>query len=313
MKSRILVAICSFFLAVSLSAKTITIGFAQTGSESVWRVANSNSMKTEAEKRGIKLLFVDSESKIEKQRAAVKSFIEQKVDAIILAPLVVDGWENLLKDAKAAGIPIVIMDRKVFVTDDGLFATFIGSDFYKEGTMAAEWLIANAGSHRAIVELLGEQGSAAANERHRAFASMMALHAASEGYRIIDKQVANFRRDEGKKVMIDMLQKNAGKIEIVYAHNDDMALGAIEAIKEAGLKPGRDILVVSVDATKGAIEAVAAGEMNCTVECNPLFGPKVYDVVARILKGETVQKEMYNKDDVFDAKNAAAALPSRKY
>lgn len=296
----------------TVSAKTLTVGVAQTGSESGWRVANSESIKAEATKRGIDLRFVDSQSQIEKQREAVKSFIAAKVDAIVLAPLVVDGWDPLLRDAKTAGIPVVVMDRKIVTADPSLYATFIGSDFYKEGEMAGQWVAANAGDRRKIVELLGEPGSSAANERHRAFAAAMAKHA-DAGFRIVDRRVGNFRRDEGEEGMAELLKAHPGEIEILFAHNDDMALGAIAAIRAAGLKPGKDILVVCIDATKPAVEAVVAGDIGCTVECNPLFGPKVFDAVERLVRGESVMKESYNKDELLDATNAAAALPHRKY
>jgi galactofuranose transport system substrate-binding protein len=289
--------------------KKITVGFAQTGAESAWRTANTESMKSEAEKRGIDLKFNDGQSKVENQIKAVRSFVAQKVDAIVLAPIVETGWDPVLREAKAQNIPVIIMDRKV-TADPSLYTAFIGSDFYKEGAMVADWLAKNAGSRRKIVELQGEPGSAAANERRKAFGEAMAKHA---GFKIIDSQTGNFRRAEGKQVMEALLKKHGREIEILYAHNDDMALGAIQAITEAGLKPGTDILIVSIDAIKEAVQAVVDGKINCTVECNPLFGPKVYDAIEKVLKGETIPKEAYNQDELFDAKNAAAALPTRKY
>jgi simple sugar transport system substrate-binding protein len=290
--------------------KPIVVGFAQTGAESVWRMANSDSMMSEAKARGIDLKFADGQSKPENQIRAVRSFVVQKVDAIVIAPLVVTGWEPVLRQAKQAGIPVIIMDRKVVVSDPSLYTAFIGSDFYKEGEMVADWLAKHAGQRRKIVELQGEPGSAAANERRRAFADAIAKHA---GFKVIDSQTGNFRRAEGKQVMEALLKKHGREIEILYAHNDDMALGAIQAIEEAGLKPGTDILVVSIDAIREAIQAVVDGKISCTVECNPLFGPKVYDAIERILKGESVPKELYNQDELFDATNAATALPTRKY
>lgn len=312
---RVAIAVGSVAAATVLGAadeakKTIRVGFAQTGAESAWRTANTESMKSEAESRGIDLKFADGQSKQENQIRAVRSFVAQKLDAIVIAPIVVTGWEPVLREAQRANIPVIIMDRKVVVSDDSLYAAFIGSDFYKEGAMVADWLAKNAGDRRKIVELQGEPGSAAANERRRSFADAMRKH---QGFRIIDSQTGNFRRAEGKQVMEALLKKHGREIEILYAHNDDMALGAIQAIEEAGLKPGTDILIVSIDAIKEAVQAVVDGKINCTVECNPLFGPKVYDAIEKILKGESVAKEMYNKDELFDATNAAAALPTRKY
>ncbi len=315
MKTRLLKSLFSltaaaFLLVAGASAKNLTVGFAQTGAESAWRTANTESLKSEAEKRGITLRFVDGQSKQENQIRGVRSFIQQKVDAIVLAPIVVTGWDPVLREAKRAKIPVIIMDRKIQTADESLYTAFIGSDFYKEGEMAADWLAKNAGGRTKIVELQGEPGSAAANERRKAFADGLAKH---PGFKIIDSQTGNFRRAEGKQVMEALLKKHGKEIEILYAHNDDMALGAIQAIEEAGLKPGKDILLVSIDAIKEAVAAVAAGKLACTVECNPLFGPKVYDTIARILAGETVPKVAYNVDEVFDATNAPAALPTRQY
>ena len=290
--------------------KPIVVGFAQTGAESAWRTANTESMKSEATKRGIELKFADGQSKQENQVRAIRSFVTQGVDAIVLAPIVETGWDLALREAKRAHIPVVIMDRKIKTADESLYVTFIGSDFYQEGVLVADWLAKNAGGRTKIVELQGEPGSAAANERRRAFADGMKNYPA---FKIIDSQTGNFRRSEGKQVMEALLKKHGKEIEILYSHNDDMALGAIQAIEEAGLKPGQDILIVTIDAIKEAIQAVVAGKINCTVECNPMFGPKIYGTIEKILNKETVEKKMYNKDELFDATNAAAALPTRAY
>ncbi len=296
--------------AAASGEKQLTVGFAQTGAESAWRTANTNSLRNEAEKRGIDLKFADGQSKQENQIRAVRSFIAQGVDAIVLAPIVETGWDPVLREAKRANIPVVVMDRSVATSDESLYAAFIGSDFYEEGRMAADWLAANANGRTKIVELQGEPGSAAANERRKAFADAIAKH---PEFTIIDSQTGNFRRAEGKTVMEAMLKTHGDAIEIVYAHNDDMALGAIQAIEEAGKQPGKDIMIVSIDAIKEAVQAVADGKINCTVECNPLFGPKIYDTIEAILAGQEVPKKSYNKDELFDATNAAAALPTRQY
>ena len=303
-------AISAGIIATAADKKPIKVGFAQTGAESAWRTANTESMKSEAEKRGIELKFADGQSKQENQIRAIKSFVTQGVDAIVLAPIVVTGWDNVLREAKRAKIPVVIMDRKIVTDDESLYVTFIGSDFYKEGTMVADWLAKNAGGRTKIVELQGEPGSAAANERRRAFSDGIRKY---PGFKMIDTQTGNFRRAEGKQVMEALIKKHGKEIEILYAHYDDMALGAIQAIEEAGLKPGKDILIVTIDAIKEAVQAVVDGKINCTVECNPLFGPKIYSTIEKILQGESVSPSMYNKDELFDATNAAAALPTRKY
>lgn len=306
----------SFALVLSAPAfaakdgKPLVVGFSQVGAESVWRTANTQSIKSEAEKRGIDLKFADGQGKQERQIAALRSFVAQKVDYIILAPVVETGWEPVLRDAKRAKIPVIIMDRKVQTSDETLYSCFVGSDFYEEGRMAAEWLAKNAQGKTKIVELQGTPGSAAAEERRKSFADGIAKH--SE-FKVLDSQSGDFRRSGGKEVMEALLKKHGKNIEILYSHNDDMALGAIQAIQEAGLKPGKDILILSVDAAKEAIQAIVDGKMNCTVECNPLFGPKIFDTIAQLQKGEKVPRVSYNKDELFDSSNAAARVAGRQY
>lgn len=312
---RVIVGVFSLGLmaATSLSAAKdgkLVVGFAQTGAESAWRTANTQSIRSEAEKRGIDLKFADGQSKQENQIRALRNFVAQKVDYIILAPIVETGWEPVLRDAKRAKIPVVIMDREVKTDDASLYSCFVGSNFYEEGRMAADWLAQNAKGKTRIVELQGEPGSAAANERRKAFGDAIAKH---PEFKLIDSQSGNFRRSGGKEVMEAFLKKHGHDIEIVYSHNDDMALGAIQAIEEAGLKPGKDILIVSIDALKEAIQAIVDGKLNCTVECNPLFGPKIFDTIEQLKKGETVPRKTYNKDELFDSSNAAARVASRQY
>jgi len=297
-------------LTAAEPGKPLRIGFAQTGAESAWRTANSESMKAEAARRGIDLKFSDGQGKQENQIRAVRSFITQGVDAIVLAPLVETGWDPVLREAKRAHIPVIITDRSIVTADESLYACFLGSDFYAEGRMAAEWLAKKTGGKGRIVELQGTAGSAPANDRRKAFAEGIAKY---PGLQIIDAQSGDFRRAGGKEVMEAFLKKHGKDIDIVYAHNDDMALGAIQAIEAAGLKPGTDIIIVSIDAIKEGVQAVVDGKINCVVECNPLFGPKVYDTVAQVLAGRAVPRKAYNKDELFDATNAAAALPTRQY
>lgn len=223
---------CFGFAAALAPAAPLKIGFAQTGAESAWRTANSESMKAEAAKRGIDLKFSDGQGKQENQIRALRSFIAQKVDAIVLAPLVETGWDPVLRDAKRAGIPVIITDRSIQTADESLYACFIGSDFFEEGRMAAEWLAKKTGGKGRIVELQGTPGSAPANDRRKAFAEGIAKY---PGLEVIDAQSGDFRRTGGKEVMEAFLKKHGKAIDIVYAHNDDMALGAVQAIEEAGL------------------------------------------------------------------------------
>ena len=290
--------------------KKLKIGFAQTGAESAWRTANSESMKSEAVARGIDLKFSDGQGKQENQIRAIRSFVTQRVDAIVIAPLVETGWDPVLREAKRAGIPVIITDRTIQTADESLYACFIGSDFIEEGRMAADWLGKKVNGKGRIVELQGTPGSAPANDRRKAFADAIAKY---PELKIIDSQSGDFRRTGGKEVMEAFIKKHGKNIDILYAHNDDMALGAVQAIEEAGLKPGKDIIIVSIDAVREGVQAVVDGKINCTVECNPLFGPKVYDTVTRVLAGEKVERKSFNKDELFDSTNAAAVIASRKY
>lgn len=303
------------FLVLSATAlwaaepKKIKVGFAQTGAESDWRTANSESIKAEAAKRGVDLKFSDGQGKQENQIRAVRSFINQGVDVIMISPIVETGWEPVLREAKKAKIPVILSDRSIVTSDDSLYVAYVGSDFYKEGQMAAEWLAKFTNGKGSIVELQGTPGSAPANERRKSFADTIAKF---PELKIIDSQSGNFELTGGKQVMEAFLKKHGRTINVVYAHNDSMALGAIQAIEEAGLKPGKDIVVISIDALKPAVQAVVAGKLNCAVECNPLFGPIVFDVAEKILAGEKVPKKMLNTDIVIDATNAAQLLPNRK-
>lgn len=290
--------------------RPLKVGFAQTGAEGAWRTANTNSMRNEAARRGVDFKFADGQGKQENQIRAIRSFITQGVDAIILAPIVETGWDPVLREAKRAGIPVLLTDRTIQTEDETLYVAFLGSDFYEEGRMAADWLAEETGGKARIIELQGTPGAAPANERRRAFADAVAKF---PEMRIIDAQSGDFRRSGGKEVMEAMLKKHGLDFEAVYAHNDDMALGAIQAIAEAGLRPGVDIIIVSIDGIRDALQAIIDGTMNCTVECNPLFGPKAFDLIDRILAGETLPKRIYNVDELFDATNAAAVIDSREY
>lgn len=292
------------------SDKKLVVGFSQIGAESDWRTANTESIRSEAEKRGIDLKFADAQQKQENQIKAIKSFIAQGVDVIAFAPVVETGWEPVLKEAKEAGIPVIVSDRRPAVPDD-LYVTFIGSDFVKEGEMAAEWLVENMKGNAKIAELTGTTGSAPANDRAKGFRNIIANH---PGMEIVFSQTGDFTRAKGKEVMEALLKSPTGKeIKALYAHNDDMALGAIQAIEEAGMKPGVDIIIVSIDGVKAAFEAMVAGKLNCTVECNPLLGPYLFDAIEKVVKGETVPKRTVIEDKMYDMTQAAAELPNRKY
>jgi simple sugar transport system substrate-binding protein len=293
------------------AGKKPVVGFSQIGAESAWRTANTESIKREAEQRGIELKFADAQQKQENQIKALRSFISQGVDYIAFSPVVETGWEPVLREIKAAGIPVLLSDRTVDVSDDTLFVTFIGSDFVEEGRRAANWLAQATGGKANIAELQGTPGSAPANDRKKGFEEVLAQH---PEMRIVKSQSGDFTRAKGKEVMESFLKSSEGAtLNALYAHNDDMALGAIQAIEEAGRKPGSDILVVSIDGVRGAFEAMAAGKLNCTVECNPLIGPQLFDAIEALAAGRPVPKRIVIEEGVYEQSQAAAALPTRKY
>lgn len=292
----------------------ITVGFSQVGAESEWRTAESGSIRGEAEKRGIELKFADAQGKQVNQIKSVKSFITQRVNFIVIAPVVETGWEPVLREAKAAKIPVILVDRGIKLSAAGekedLYATLIASDFVEEGRMAAEWLARETGGQARIVELQGTTGSAPAIDRQKGFAEGIAAH---PGMKIIKSQSADFARAKGKEVMQSFIKAEGKNITAVYAHNDDMALGAIQALEEAGIKPHTEVKVVSIDAVKGAFEAMVAGKLSATVECNPLLGPTVFDTIEKIRAGQTVPKFIKQHDRLFEQKDAAEAIKTREY
>jgi ABC-type sugar transport system substrate-binding protein len=305
--------LCALVLALFTCAaakKPATIGFAQVGAESAWRTAETESIKSEAANRGVTLKFSDAQGKQENQIRAVRGFIAQGVDAIILAPVVETGWGPVLQEAKRTKIPIVLVDRGIKVADDSLYATLIASDFVEEGRLAAQWLAKKVNGKAGIVELQGTPGSAPALDRKKGFEQGISKF---PGMKIIASQSGDFRRSQGKEVMEALIKKHANEITAVYAHNDDMALGAIQALDESGRKPGSDVIVVSVDGVKDAFNAMVEGKLNCTVECNPLLGPMAFDAVERALGGQKLPKQTVVQDKVFDQSIAKETLPSRKY
>lgn len=288
----------------------ITVGFAQTGSESGWRSANTESMNEAfSEENGFNLIFNAADNDPAAQIAAVRSFINQGVDAIVIAPIVEDGWDDVLQEAQDAGIPVILEDRTVSASDD-LYAAWVGLDFRLEGVMAGQWAAETFGDTPTnMVVLEGTTGSAPANDRAEGFAE------AIEGTAIttLDSQTGNFTRADGKTVMEGFLQKHGSDIDLLYAHNDDMALGAIDAIEAAGLVPGEDIQIVSIDAVRDGMQALIDGKINYIVECNPLLGELAADLVRDVLAGEPVEKEYYVEDQTFTAEEAAAVIDSRLY
>lgn len=297
-------------LASAGTASALTIGFSQVGSEGDWRPAFSQSMKDEAAKRGIDLKFSDAQGKEENQLKAVRSFIAQKVDAIIIAPVVVTGWDAVLKEAKQAKIPVFLADRDVD-SDKSLYVTRISADFNLEGRLAGAWLAQASKGKCDVVELQGTVGSAPALERKKGFE---AITSNFPDIKIVKSQSGDFTTAQGKEVAESFIKATNGfkGICAVYAHNDNMQLGAIQAMKEAGLKPGKDVLLVSVDGVPDMFKAMAAGEANASVELKSDIGGFIYDVVQGYLGGKTdFPKWVKIPSDLHTQADAAAQLAKR--
>ncbi|TWT81956.1 ABC transporter periplasmic-binding protein YtfQ precursor [Planctomycetes bacterium CA13] len=292
--------------------KTPVIAFVQTGADNDWRNAHTESVKQAAADHGYDLRFAEGQSKQENQLKALSSFVNQGVDVIVLAPIVETGWDNALEKAKQRGIPVVILDRQIKTDDESLYVTYIGADTYTEGQKAAQWLAGKTEGTAKVVELQGNPGASPTINRFNGFRDVIEDH---PGIEIIASQSGEFRRSKGKEVMEALLKKHGKEIEVVYAHNDDMAIGAISAIEDAGLKPAEDIIIVSVDAVRAAFDAMVAGKLNCTVECNPLQGPLAMEAVAKILAGEadSLDKKTLIEDTVFEMEQAKDFIDSRKY
>src|SRR5688500_3722201 len=300
------------------AAKPIVLGFSQIGAESEWRTANTKSVQDAAAEAGIQLKFSDAQQKQENKIKALRSFIAQRVDVIAFSPVVETGWETVLREAKAANVPVILTDRAVDVSDDTLYLSLIGSDFVEEGRKAGRWLLEyySVGEGKAaqgdihIVELQGTVGSAPANDRKKGFAEIIA---AEPRFKVIRSQTGDFTRAKGKEVMEAFLKAEGKKINVLFAHNDDMAIGAIQAIEEDGVKLDVDIIIISIDGVKGAFEAMMAGKLNGTVECSPLLGPQLMAAVKDVVGGKPIPKRIVTEKSVFPKETAAQVLPTRKY
>lgn len=296
----------------AFAQKKIVLGFSQIGAESEWRTANTESIKQAAKDAGIELKFSDAQQKQENQIKAIRSFIAQKVDVIGLSPVVETGWDTVLQEAKAAHIPVILTDRAVDSKDKSLYVTFMGSDFIEEGRKAGNWLVNFEKGKQGpinIVELQGTVGSAPAIDRKKGFEEVISK---DSRFKITRSQTGDFTRAKGKEVMEAFLKADKN-INVLYAHNDDMAIGAIQAIEEAGLKPGVDITIISIDGVKGAFEAMMAGKLNVTVECSPLLGPQLMQAAKDVVAGKQIPARIVTTEGIFPKEVAAAEFPKRKY
>ncbi|MCG2797373.1 MAG: ABC transporter substrate-binding protein [Cellulomonas sp.] len=283
-----------------------TIGFSAQQSDHPWTIAFNNSIEDEAKARGHKIVVTDAQGSTAKQVSDVESLIAQGVDVIIISPREEKPLAEVTLKAKAAGIPVFIVDRAVDKTvavagED--YVSYIGSDFYAEGKAAGEWLVTKLGGTGTVIEIAGTTGSSAADDRGSGFREALE----GSNVEIVASQDGNFVRDTGRQAMEALIQQNSDA-DAVFAHNDEMALGSITALQAAGITPGEQITVVSVDGQKEALQAIIDGTLGATVECNPRFGPAVMDAIEAYGNGETVETSIINKDNFYDSSNAAAQI-----
>jgi simple sugar transport system substrate-binding protein len=292
----------------SCTYQDMTLCFLQLGAESDWRTANTASMKETAQQLGAKLIFADAQARQENQISAMRACIQQGVSVIALAPMVEDGWEAVLTEARNAGIPVILVDRSVSA-DPSLYAVQIGSSGELEGERAAaefNKLLPNGG---AILEVAGTTGSSEAIKRARGFRKVL-----NANIQILDSQTGNFMRTDAFPTMQAFL--NAYRVgtdfQGIFFQNDDMGIGGIEALKEAGVKPGT-LKIISIDATHEGFQAMVDGWFQADVECSPLMGPQVFELALKLMNGEPVNREVLTNETVYYPDNAAELLPTRLY
>ncbi len=291
---------------------TVLLGYAQLGSESAWRIGNSQSIKDAAKNAGIQLMFENAEQSQEKQIKAIRSFIAYQVDVIAFSPIVEDGWDNVLREAKEAGIPVLLVDRYINTADESLYIGFVGSDFYEEGRSAGTFLKKRAQGMDSvkIVEIAGTEDSSPMRQRGLGFRDVLGEDSA---YDILETISGDFLRSKGKECMEYLLQKHP-HIDVLYSHNDAMTLGAIEAIETAGYVPGKDILIITVDGEQKAIDLLKAGKINCVVECTPMLGDIVMELTKKLAAGEKIDRISHSKERVFSEFDTDLdSLPERGY
>ena len=310
MKRMLILLLCVCLLLAGCGAKqppeseraeepSLLLGFSQLGWESAWRLANTESIKSEAEKAGVSLMYDNAEQKQERQIKAIREFIAYQVDVIAFSPIVETGWDNVLQEAKDAGIPVLTTDRMIQTEDDSLWAGYIGSDFYQEGVSAGNFLVEklqreNLGELN-IVELSGTIDSTPMLQRAAGFRDVIEEY---PGLHLIDSMSGDFFRPKGKECMEVLLERHE-RIDVLYAHNDAMALGAIDAMEAAGLRPGEDVIIISVDGEQAAVDLLREGKINCVVECKPDIGEAVMRLAKQLAAGEEIPRATYSEELVF--------------
>lgn len=296
-------------------SRALVVGFAQLGSESGWRIGNTASMEQAAKDWGFGLMYENANQRQDKQIAAIRSFISYQVDVIVFSPIVEAGWDNVLNEARRAGIPVILMDRMIDTEDDDLYTAYVGADFLAEGRRAGEYLVEKAnrlGADRLnVVEITGTENSTPMRDRQAGF--MQAI-VGDDRFDVLESVSGDFLRSKGAECMRYLLDKyGAEGIDVAFCHNDEMTLGALGVLEEAGLEPGKDIILISVDGQQDAVDELLAGRVNCIVECTPNLGDSVMKLVDALSRGEAVPKRNHPEETAFTEFDDLSDLPPRGY
>ncbi|MBO4405014.1 MAG: ABC transporter substrate-binding protein [Treponema sp.] len=295
------------------------MGFSQIGTESAWRVRNTESILEAARAEGIQVVYDDAQQKQENQLKALRSFIVYQVDVIAFVPIVEDGWDNILREAKDAGIPVIIVDRKIVTSDENLYDAYIGEDGLEEGRKAAQFLVKKFGKEKRsfnIMQVHGTQNSSVEKERTAGFNEIIRKE---KKFTIVNDSYGDFIRSRGKEIMDTLIKQNGSfscngkKIDIIFSQNDSMTLGILDSLEENGIAPGSDVTVVSIDAEQKSIDALKEKKLNCVVECNPNLGPDLIMLVKRLANLKGVPKVTYITESVFTENDDFSEIEPRGY
>ena len=323
MKKRLAAGLISVLCFLTLSGcaprqqeleAALVLGFSQLGSESSFRVGNTKDIEARAQQYGVSLMLDDANQKQENQIKAIRRFIAYRVDVIAFSPIVEEGWDNVLTEAKQAGIPVILVDRTVKTADDSLYISQIGADFYREGVMAAEYLKKKAdelGKDKLrIVEITGTENSTPMKQRHEGFWDTVAGDSRME---LLESVNGDFLRSRGAECIRYLLEKYGNQIDVIFSHNDEMTLGALPEIEQAGYTPGQDMILISIDGGQEAIDLLKEGKINCIVECTPMLGSLLMETAQAVKEGKPVNRVIHPVERAFSSDEDLSALPPRGY
>ncbi|MBR6381961.1 MAG: ABC transporter substrate-binding protein [Lachnospiraceae bacterium] len=292
----------------------LLLGFSQIGSESAWRIGNTRDIEEQAENYGISLMLENANQKQENQIAAIRRFIAYKVDVIAFSPIVEEGWDNVLEEAREAGIPVILVDRDISTDKEGLITCLIGADFYNEGKMAGEYLVRKADrlglEHLNIVEITGTANSTPMLQRQAGFFDAIA---GDERMTVLESIDGDFLKSRGAECMRYLLDTYGDSIDVVYSHNDEMTLGALPEIEKAGVNPGSDLIIISIDGGQEAIDVLKQGKINCVVECTPKLGRSLMETVLKLENGEQVEPLIHPTEQIFSDEQNTSLIAPRGY